>query len=320
MKVQQYKDVLVECLVTLRHARTFVISREKMHPTGIELYDKLIVDVENALKSPGPAGELDGCSQPPSAVLSEDRTELLRRLENISSYDESDAWDVIVDAMKALRQPEPPFASLLNEARPYIESFAHMSAHPTAPTLALALRDRINEALGDAVTKSERRKFRIGDCVSMNGLKGVVQGPAPNWDTGVLVKWQGSDEMDMVAGERLALRDCDECDKAPALPAETNEDEAYRVFCPKHDTHKARYHNGRPELDDQCPTCAIGIAYGWLWHVKNMPEVPTGIAPEQASYKARHALRDLLSHEQRGEYINRVAEMIRESETKVRAA
>lgn len=61
---------------------------------------------------------------------------------------------------------------------------------------------------------------------------------------------------------------------------------------------------------------AVGIAYGWLWHVNNMPEVPTGVTPDQASYKARHALRDLLSHEQRGEYINRVAMLIRESETK----
>lgn len=55
MKVQQYKDTLLECLVTLRHARTFITSREKMHPTGIDLYDKLLIDVENALKAPEPA-------------------------------------------------------------------------------------------------------------------------------------------------------------------------------------------------------------------------------------------------------------------------
>lgn len=55
MKVRQYKDILLECLVTLRHARTFVTSREKMHRTGIELYDNLIVEVAEALSAPEPA-------------------------------------------------------------------------------------------------------------------------------------------------------------------------------------------------------------------------------------------------------------------------
>jgi hypothetical protein len=54
MKLQQYKDILLECLVTLRHARTFVTSREKMHQTGIELYDNLIVEIAEALDSPEP--------------------------------------------------------------------------------------------------------------------------------------------------------------------------------------------------------------------------------------------------------------------------
>lgn len=54
MKARAYQDLLLECLVTLRHARVFVRSREKMHPTGIELYDQLVKDVEFALASPGP--------------------------------------------------------------------------------------------------------------------------------------------------------------------------------------------------------------------------------------------------------------------------
>lgn len=33
--------------------------------------------------------------------------------------------------------------------------------------------------------------------------------------------------------------------------------EAYRVFCEKHDEHKARYMSGRPMLNDQCPKCVI---------------------------------------------------------------
>lgn len=54
MTLNQYRTVLIECLVTLRHAGVFVRSREKMHPTGLELYDQLIKDVEFALKSPDP--------------------------------------------------------------------------------------------------------------------------------------------------------------------------------------------------------------------------------------------------------------------------
>lgn len=54
MKTRAYQDLLLECLVTLRHASVFVRSREKMHPMGIELYDQLVKDVEFALGSPGP--------------------------------------------------------------------------------------------------------------------------------------------------------------------------------------------------------------------------------------------------------------------------
>lgn len=54
MKVQRYQDLLLESLVTLRHARVFISSREKMHATGIELYDQLVKDLEEALKAPGP--------------------------------------------------------------------------------------------------------------------------------------------------------------------------------------------------------------------------------------------------------------------------
>lgn len=54
MTNQKYREILLECLVTLRHASIFVRTREKMHPTGLELYDQLVKDVEEALKSPGP--------------------------------------------------------------------------------------------------------------------------------------------------------------------------------------------------------------------------------------------------------------------------
>jgi hypothetical protein len=31
--------------------------------------------------------------------------------------------------------------------------------------------------------------------------------------------------------------------------------DAFRVFCPKHDLHEARYHLDRPMADDSCPRC-----------------------------------------------------------------
>ena len=35
-----------EILTTLKHARVFITTREKMHKTGVELYDKLIEKLE----------------------------------------------------------------------------------------------------------------------------------------------------------------------------------------------------------------------------------------------------------------------------------
>lgn len=35
-------DIIAEVIVTMKHARVFISSREKMHPTGIELYDELL--------------------------------------------------------------------------------------------------------------------------------------------------------------------------------------------------------------------------------------------------------------------------------------
>lgn len=59
MNTRQHLDLLAEALVTLRHARVFVTSREKMHPTGVNLYDQLMADIEVALKSPGPEIPVD---------------------------------------------------------------------------------------------------------------------------------------------------------------------------------------------------------------------------------------------------------------------
>lgn len=37
---------LTEVIVILRHARTFITSRQKMHPTGVYLYDELLTKLE----------------------------------------------------------------------------------------------------------------------------------------------------------------------------------------------------------------------------------------------------------------------------------
>ena len=36
-----------ELIITMRHARTFITSREKMHPVGVEQYDELLERIRN---------------------------------------------------------------------------------------------------------------------------------------------------------------------------------------------------------------------------------------------------------------------------------
>lgn len=50
----------------------------------------------------------------------------------------------------------------------------------------------------------------------------------------------------------------------------------------------------------------IGLAYGHLWMVNNEPGTPRRYPPERAAYEARKLLRDTMTHEQRGLFINRV--------------
>lgn len=44
-------ELLSEILVTLKHARIFIISREKMHPEGVRQYDELLAKVDSAVSS-----------------------------------------------------------------------------------------------------------------------------------------------------------------------------------------------------------------------------------------------------------------------------
>ena len=58
----------------------------------------------------------------------------------------------------------------------------------------------------------------------------------------------------------------------------------------------------------------IGLSYGYLWHVNNEHGTPQRFyPPERAAYEARKLLRDTLTHEQRGQYINSVRELIDEA-------
>ncbi|SEE52805.1 hypothetical protein [Bradyrhizobium lablabi] len=47
-------DLLGEIWCTLNHARIFIISREKMHPDGVKLYDELRAKI-GAIVAPGNA-------------------------------------------------------------------------------------------------------------------------------------------------------------------------------------------------------------------------------------------------------------------------
>lgn len=49
----QQQALLREALVDLRHARKFITTREKMHPTGIGLYDELVEKIEAVLPAGG---------------------------------------------------------------------------------------------------------------------------------------------------------------------------------------------------------------------------------------------------------------------------
>ncbi len=56
----------------------------------------------------------------------------------------------------------------------------------------------------------------------------------------------------------------------------------------------------------------IGTAYAFLWCVNNEPGTPVAIyTPERAAYEARKLLRDTMTHEQRGHYINQVLPIVR---------
>jgi len=80
-----------------------------------------------------------------------------------------------------------------------------------------------------------------------------------------------------------------------------------------HATTVSHANLGSPEPAAQdARDAALGLAYGYLWHVNNMHpgyDAPADysfpqLSPEKAAYAARKVLRDLLTNEQRGVGIN----------------
>ena len=55
----------------------------------------------------------------------------------------------------------------------------------------------------------------------------------------------------------------------------------------------------------------VGLAYGYLWCVNNEPCAPDYMPPDRMAYEARKVLRDTMTHDERGGYINRVLTLVR---------
>jgi hypothetical protein len=46
------RELLQQAYTTLSHARNFIVSKERMHPTGVDLYDKLVYEICDELAKP----------------------------------------------------------------------------------------------------------------------------------------------------------------------------------------------------------------------------------------------------------------------------
>ena len=51
------ETLIEEVYHTMKHAQIFIRSREKMHPTGIKLYDELLKKIEDIVTQPQPKQE-----------------------------------------------------------------------------------------------------------------------------------------------------------------------------------------------------------------------------------------------------------------------
>ena len=51
------QSLIEEIYHTMRHAQTFITSREKMHDDGVKLYDELLSKLEDIVTRPKPQQE-----------------------------------------------------------------------------------------------------------------------------------------------------------------------------------------------------------------------------------------------------------------------
>ena len=89
----------------MRHARTFITSREKMHPAGVELYDGLLAAIAS--------GEL----VPASKALPYSSAEFLTTPESVKAYQEELVAGAVAEMREHLDHLEGGLHLLLMEAK-----------------------------------------------------------------------------------------------------------------------------------------------------------------------------------------------------------
>jgi hypothetical protein len=99
--------------------------------------------------------------------------------------------------------------------------------------------------------------------------------------------------------------------QAPGDCPESTDDDTLTVRMLKDVIHAWHSERRMKPPQNAAQTEAIALAYGYLWHgnVEPFAPIPT-YTPQRAAYDARKILRDTMTHEQRGEAINKVRAML----------
>jgi hypothetical protein len=99
--------------------------------------------------------------------------------------------------------------------------------------------------------------------------------------------------------------------QAPGDCPESTDDDTLTVRMLKDVIHAWHSERRMKPPQNAAQTEAIALAYGYLWHgnVEPFAPIPT-YTPQRAAYDARSILRDTMTHEQRGEAINKVRAML----------
>ena len=99
--------------------------------------------------------------------------------------------------------------------------------------------------------------------------------------------------------------------QAPGDCPESTDDDTLTVRMLKDVIHAWHSERRMKPPQNAAQTEAIALAYGYLWHVNEEPFAPIPTyTPQRAAYDARRILRDTMTHEQRGEAINKVRAML----------